>query len=52
MAMLEPALVLQEKWGGQLYWYAGGHVSHVFSRRVQLVSERFLREVSAELGQG
>lgn len=45
MAMLEPALVLQERWGGQLYWYAGGHVSHVFSRRVQTVSERFLREV-------
>lgn len=45
MAMLEPALVLQEKWGGQLHWYGGGHVSHVFSRRVQTISERFLREV-------
>ncbi|OBK28147.1 esterase, partial [Mycobacterium asiaticum] len=45
MAMLEPALMLQEKWGGQLHWYAGGHVSHVFSRRVQQISERFLREV-------
>jgi pimeloyl-ACP methyl ester carboxylesterase len=45
MAMLEPALVLQQKWGGQLYWYAGGHVSHVFSRRVQMISERFLGEV-------
>ncbi len=45
MAMLEPALVLQEKWGGQLHWYDGGHVSHVFSRRVQMISERFLREV-------
>lgn len=49
MAMLEPALVLQQKWGGQLYWYAGGHVSHVFSRRVQAVSERFLREVSEDV---
>lgn len=45
MAMLEPALMLQEKWGGQLHWYGGGHVSHVFSRRVQTISERFLREV-------
>lgn len=45
MAMLEPALALQEKWGGQLHWYGGGHVSHVFSRQVQTISERFLREV-------
>lgn len=45
MAMLEPALVLQQKWGGELYWYAGGHVSHIFSRRVRMVSERFLRGV-------
>ncbi|ORA11829.1 alpha/beta fold hydrolase [Mycobacterium asiaticum] len=50
MAMLEPALVLQEKWGGQLYWYAGGHVSHVLSGRVRRVSERFLREVSSGAG--
>ncbi|MFV8320423.1 alpha/beta hydrolase [Mycobacterium sp. 23] len=49
MAMLEPALVLQEKWGGQLHWYGGGHVSHVFSRRVQAVSERFLREVRDDM---
>ncbi|BDB43740.1 MULTISPECIES: PHB depolymerase family esterase [Mycobacterium] len=48
MAMLEPTLALQQKWGGQLYWYAGGHVSHVFSRRVLAVSERFLREVSED----
>lgn len=51
MAMLEPALVLQEKWGGQLHWYAGGHVSHVFSRRVQAISERFLREVRDDVAQ-
>lgn len=49
MAMLEPALVLQEKWGGQLHWYGGGHVTHVFSRRVQMISERFLREVRDDL---
>ncbi|OBK12674.1 PHB depolymerase family esterase [Mycobacterium asiaticum] len=45
MAMLEPALVLQEKWGGRLYWYPGGHVSHVLSGRVRKVSEQFLQEV-------
>jgi hypothetical protein len=48
MAMLEPALGLQEKWNGQLYWYPGGHVSHVLSPRVQRVTERFLREVSSD----
>lgn len=46
MAMREPAEALQERWGGQLYWYDGSHVGHIFSRRVQKVSERFLREVS------
>lgn len=45
MAMREPAIALQERWGGQLYWYDGGHVGHVFSRRVQGVTERFLGEV-------
>jgi pimeloyl-ACP methyl ester carboxylesterase len=45
MAMREPAIALQERWGGQLYWYDGGHVGHVFSRRVQRVTERFLRDV-------
>lgn len=49
MAMPEPALVLQEKWGGQLHWYGGGHVSHVFSPRVQRISERFLREVGDDM---
>jgi len=46
MAMREPAVALQERWGGQLYWYDGSHVGHIFSRRVQRVSERFLRAVS------
>jgi pimeloyl-ACP methyl ester carboxylesterase len=45
MAMREPALALQERWRGQLYWYDGGHVGHVFSRRVQRITERFLQEV-------
>jgi pimeloyl-ACP methyl ester carboxylesterase len=48
MAMREPTDALQERWGGQLYWYDGSHVGHIFSRRVQKVSERFLREVVDE----
>ena len=44
MAMREPAIALQERWGGQLYWYDGSHVGHLFSRRVQRVTERFLTE--------
>ncbi|MGB6206064.1 PHB depolymerase family esterase [Mycobacterium sp.] len=48
MAMREPALALQERWGGQFYWYDGGHVGHVFSRRVHKVTERFLRGVVQE----
>jgi pimeloyl-ACP methyl ester carboxylesterase len=47
MAMREPTTALQERWGGELYWYDGGHVGHIFSRRVQRVSERFLRAVAA-----
>jgi pimeloyl-ACP methyl ester carboxylesterase len=50
MAMREPTTELQDRWGGQLYWYDGGHVGHVFSRRVQRVTERFLREVVADEG--
>ncbi len=46
MAMREPAVALQERWGGQLYWYDGSHVGHIFSRRVQKVTERFLSEVA------
>jgi pimeloyl-ACP methyl ester carboxylesterase len=49
MAMREPAVALQERWGGKLYWYDGSHVGHVFSRRVQGVSERFLRDVIEQL---
>jgi pimeloyl-ACP methyl ester carboxylesterase len=45
MAMREPATALQERWRGELYWYDGGHVGHVFSRRVQRVTERFLQGV-------
>jgi pimeloyl-ACP methyl ester carboxylesterase len=45
MAMREPATALQQRWRGQLYWYDGGHVGHVFSRRVQRVTERFLQGV-------
>jgi pimeloyl-ACP methyl ester carboxylesterase len=48
MAMREPAVELQQRWGGQLYWYDGGHVGHVFSRRVQRVTERFLSGITQE----
>ncbi len=47
MAMREPTTALQERWGGQLYWYDGSHVGHIFSRRVQQVSERFLRAAAS-----
>jgi pimeloyl-ACP methyl ester carboxylesterase len=48
MAMREPTEALQQRWGGQLYWYDGSHVGHIFSRRVQKVSERFLRAVVSQ----
>ena len=48
MAMREPAVALQERWGGELYWYDGSHVGHIFSRRVQAVTERFLRDVASQ----
>jgi len=48
MAMREPAISLQECWNGQLHWYDGSHVGHIFSRRVQTVTERFLREVASQ----
>lgn len=48
MAMREPATALHERIGGELYWYDGGHVGHVFSRRVQKVTERFLNDVVQE----
>jgi pimeloyl-ACP methyl ester carboxylesterase len=46
MAMRGPTTALQDRWGGQLYWYDGSHVGHLFSRRVQRVTERFLTEVA------
>lgn len=44
MAMREPTTSLQERWDGQLYWYDGSHVGHIFSRRVQRITDRFLRD--------
>ena len=49
MAMREPTTALQDRWGGQLYWFDGGHVGPVFSRRVQRVTEEFFRGVAAEV---
>ena len=46
MAMREPALALQERWGGELHWYDGSHVGQLFSRRVQRITERFLNDVA------
>lgn len=52
MAMREPADALQERWGGQLYWYDGSHVGHIFSRRAQRITDRFLGEVAAPKADG
>ena len=49
MAMREPANALHERWGGQLYWYDGSHVGHIFSRRVQRITDRFLRDATTQL---
>lgn len=46
MAMREPTNALQDRWGGQWYWYDGSHVGHIFSRKVSDVTERFLRDVT------
>lgn len=46
MAMREPTNALQERWAGQLYWYDGSHVGHIFSRRVQRITDRFLRDAA------
>ena len=46
MAMRAPAEALHEKWGGELYWHDGSHVGHLFSGKVQTVTERFLRQVA------
>jgi pimeloyl-ACP methyl ester carboxylesterase len=50
MAMRDPAIELQDRWGGQLYWYDGSHVGHIFSRKVHRVTERFLLDVVADEG--
>ena len=47
MAMREAAQALHERWGGELFWHRGSHVGHLFSRRVQAASERFLAAISA-----
>ncbi|WP_118915513.1 PHB depolymerase family esterase [Mycobacterium shigaense] len=52
MAMRELANALQERWGCQLYWYDGSHVGHIFSRRVQRVTERFLGSAAATSSKG
>jgi pimeloyl-ACP methyl ester carboxylesterase len=44
MALREPAIALHGRWGGQLYWHDGSHVGHIFSRRIQAVTEKFLTE--------
>jgi hypothetical protein len=49
MAMREPAQLLHERWGGELYWHPGSHVGHLFARGVQQASERFLRGVSEQV---
>ena len=48
MAMREPAQMLHQRWGGELYWHPGSHVGHLFARGVQRASERFLRGVSEQ----
>lgn len=45
MALRAPAIALNERWRGQLYWHDGGHVGQLFSPRVQEVSERFLATI-------
>ena len=44
MALREPAIALHQRWGGRLYWHDGSHVGHIFSRRTQAVTEKFLTE--------
>jgi hypothetical protein len=50
MARREPALVLHERWGGQLYWHPGSHVGHLFAGGVQAATDRFLGAISAGVG--
>ncbi|CAJ1579604.1 alpha/beta hydrolase [[Mycobacterium] wendilense] len=46
MAMRTPASAMHDRWGGEIYWHQGGHVGHLFSGKVQRVTERFLRAVA------
>lgn len=46
MALREPALALHARWGGELFWHDGSHAGHLFSRRVQVVTERLLTALS------
>lgn len=50
MAMREPAQILHNRWGGELFWHKGSHVGHLFARGVREASERWLRALSAEAG--
>ncbi|ORV41216.1 esterase [Mycolicibacter engbaekii] len=45
MAYPETAVALQQRWGGRLFWHDGGHVGHIFSRRAQAETERFLTQM-------
>ncbi|MGV0907265.1 alpha/beta hydrolase [Mycobacterium novum] len=45
MAYPEPAVALHDRWGGRLFWHDGGHAGHIFSRRVQAETERFLSQI-------
>jgi len=48
MAMRQPAQVLHERWGGELYWHPGSHVGHLFAGGVREATERFLRGVATK----
>lgn len=44
MALRESTIALHQRWNGRLYWYDGSHVGHIFSRRIQAVTEEFLAD--------
>lgn len=50
MAYPEPAVALHDRWAGRLYWHDGGHAGHIFSRRVQAETERFLAQLIGDGG--
>jgi pimeloyl-ACP methyl ester carboxylesterase len=52
MAMRAPAVDLHARWGGEIHWHDGGHVGHLFSGKVQAVTERFLRGVAEATAPG